>query len=1381
MNKSCLLGLSLAMSLGLAGLPTVSEGSIRALLPLISGALEEKSPRAMDLTELREVWQALEKNPEGWDEQAAAFLSLLKTLDAQTEDSLNMSLRDGLETKATEANDLRKVPEKESEPEKKEREKLLKAADEGLVATATHFGVEVKRQGDEKSPWNIKAIDTLSAKWGDRVKTFIENLNNHHATHEKLGRETAVSMESTKVDVDKAKEVLDNYLRFSSQVSFLEKTFVKPLGAAPLVSGKTWDTSLKTSKETLAKLVATVGAYSQSVAKAFVDKSETLAKDLEKAQKEKDQTVRTNGLVAGLAKFQSYSNLFGEVMYLMYRAGVRDVAMQDQEIRASFAAFQSKFANSSDLVSGLGAGDTFIPVPLFYYPDPMAVVQSIRTGEAGTLVNPESLNAQKAAETAQKSLLTAEQTITQQRFEVERLKNRKRTILADINENKRRLREVGNDLRNLENLTSNTDREIKKLTAEKAEIDAKPEAERDKTRLKAIEDRLEVLNVTKTSLNDNAGRGKKLKTDYEAEKAELETEQDGLDTSLKTSEAQLIEGQKTLLGARLARNALATTDAEAFGVMAASEPFFQFPAIVSAIDPAKRVQFLVYPRSKRLMLRGPRVDVEMVREWIWMFDRPAPQAKISIQSLQINGADPVRINKAIEESNLAIREAKANVQMVQETLRNAILQEVGRVQKAVDWTGIDRDAPKLQRARFYNAEVLSVLGFKDVAKTSRGKEYKLGMASGLLDAMSEELIRIRSAETSFKSYSEKRSNGRQVNANAADVAAFTYHQAFTRLAYLGLELRRYDEGSVLILATKTLEKTRETPTSDNDVEAVFKEFLTFAEQYHSAIQKGQKPDELNISVSHRPKATPALPTKTTITTDVLLENVSKGISEAKKRLAGIKPPAPTDVKTAEDFKYELKILPEPSRATTLGEMIFVLSLASEQSRLRILVDFADQLYTSAVSATILSSGRKATSGGRREETDKDGMMQFAAAVASQFGITARSAPGITEAASEAPFPAFPRTLLGVNSRAVENLNSYYLSLADMDRPDTVTSNQQEILYALKSRLVENAKGRSLPERTTLLSILEPSSQGSQNDGRQIGSRNRVAAADQMVKRFIESVELDFDHFFYAPMRQRIREAVARQGVNFGSFTSRSILASNRLLTRQSVDSSAGIEMGSDRNLLGEAAQLANIFQQAKQPKGDPALAPLAGESLITGLGVAQAARAAKIQDTDTLLKFGAVGALVSALLNSPSEPDARIYSLGNNSVFKVTPIFDPSGQGVRFRFDYVDSILIQEPDGSIDPEFPKIERMTTNTEVQVTNLDLQEIGSFEANYKLGSPRRRSGGIPILRDFLPDVPIIGYFIKRGDSKPSRQHTLIFAQTVMYPTVGDITDLLTEGSN
>lgn len=1375
MNKSCLLGLSLAMSLGLAGLPTVSEGSIRALLPLISGALEEKSPRAMDLTELREVWQALEKNPEGWDEQAAAFLSLLKTLKAQTADSLNKSLRDGLKGRATEANKLRKVPEKESEPEKKEREKLLQEADEVLVATATHFGVEVQRINGATTDWDTEKLKSLKSDWVGQAAKFQKNILKFLEEHTKLSGGTVVNMKSMDVDVDKAKGVLEDYLRVRSDADFLKDSFAPHLGAAPLVEDeitppdpkrlKKLTDYLETSKSNLTELKDKVGAYSQSVANKFVEKSKKLADHLEEAKKEKDQTARTNGLVAGLAKFQTYSNLFGDVMYLMYRAGVRDDSAQDAKIRSNFAAFHSEFANSSDLVSGLGAGDTFVPVPLFYYPDPMAVVQSIRTGEAGTLVNPESLNAQKAAETAQKSLLTAEQTITQQRFEVERLKNRKRTILADINENKRRLREVGNDLRNLENLTSNTDREIKKLTDEKAEIEKKPEAERDKTRLKAIEDRLEVLNVTKTSLNDNAGRGKKLRTDYEAEKTELETEQDGLDTSLKTAEAQLIEGQKTLLGARLPRNALATTDAEAFGIMAASEPFFQFPAIVSAIDPAKRVQFLVYPRSKRLMLRGPRVDVEMVREWIWMFDRPAPQAKISIQSLQINGADPVRINKAIEESNLAIREAKANVQMVQETLRNAILQEVGRVQKAVDWIGVDRNAPKLQRARFYNAEVLRVLGFGKLAQTTREEKYRIGMANVLLDGMAEELVRIRSAETSYVSYSTRQSNGKKVSVNAAELAAFTFHQAFTRLAYLGLELRRYDETSVFLLAASTLGKPGTTNRS-----TVFEEFLEFAEHYHRAIQRGDRPDKLSISLDNQ-----------TIDIDTLLQRVAAGVASARIHLSQKNSAALTNPETQTNTEYALKILPEPSRATTLGEMIFVLSLASEQSRLRILVDFADQLYTSAVSAKILSSGRKATSGGRRQETDKDGMMRFAAAVASQFGITARSAPGITEAASEAPFPAFPRTLLGVNSRAVENLNSYYLSLADMDRPDTVTSNQQEILYALKARLVENAKGKSLPERTTLLSILEPSSLGSPNDGRQIGSRNRVAAADQMVKRFIESVELDFDHFFYAPMRQRIRDAVARQGVNFGSFTSRSILGSNRLLTRQSVDSSAGIEMGSDRNLLGEAAQLANIFQQAKQPKGDPALAPLAGESLITGLGVAQAARAAKIQDTDTLLKFGAVGALVSALLNSPSEPDARIYSLGNNSVFKVTPIFDPSGQGVRFRFDYVDSILIQEPDGSIDPEFPKIERMTTNTEVQVTNLDLQEIGSFEANYKLGNPRKRSGGIPLLRELLPNVPIIGYFVERGGSKASRQHTLIFAQTVMYPTVGDITDLLTEGSN
>ena len=79
---------------------------------------------------------------------------------------------------------------------------------------------------------------------------------------------------------------------------------------------------------------------------------------------------------------------------------------------------------------------------------------------------------------------------------------------------------------------------------------------------------------------------------------------------------------------------------------------------------------------------------------------------------------------------------------------------------------------------------------------------------------------------------------------------------------------------------------------------------------------------------------------------------------------------------------------------------------------------------------------------------------------------------------------------------------------------------------------------------------------------------------------------------------------------------------------------------------------------------------------------------------------------------------------------------------------------------------------------------MREISRFENNTTVGTPVQRIGGIPFLKDLpfignlLKDIPILGYYVKSGGSAAIRQESLIFAQTSIYPTVGDIVDLIND---
>ena len=156
-------------------------------------------------------------------------------------------------------------------------------------------------------------------------------------------------------------------------------------------------------------------------------------------------------------------------------------------------------------------------------------------------------------------------------------------------------------------------------------------------------------------------------------------------------------------------------------------------------------------------------------------------------------------------------------------------------------------------------------------------------------------------------------------------------------------------------------------------------------------------------------------------------------------------------------------------------------------------------------------------------------------------------------------------------------------------------------------------------------------------------------------------------------------------------------------------------------------------------------------------------------------------AAIGALQQHPHEPAPEIYALTTGNQFKVTPIFDPTGQALRFKFDFVSTTNLQEPNGTTNPQLPRVERHTVNTEVQLSNLETREISRFESNAKLGLPETFWGGIPILKD-IPGIrhnkwfPLVGWFVRKAGSNSSAQQSVIFGQTTIYPTISTIVSLL-----
>jgi len=253
---------------------------------------------------------------------------------------------------------------------------------------------------------------------------------------------------------------------------------------------------------------------------------------------------------------------------------------------------------------------------------------------------------------------------------------------------------------------------------------------------------------------------------------------------------------------------------------------------------------------------------------------------------------------------------------------------------------------------------------------------------------------------------------------------------------------------------------------------------------------------------------------------------------------------------------------------------------------------------------------------------------------------------------------------------------------------------------------------------------------------------RVAAADEMLKRMMTRLEDDLDQQYIQPMLKNLRSELIKQGLTVGVIQRTSVLATNRLKARVDPKGMYDLSVGEQQDLLASAGQLASIYLTA--------------------------------QTGGALAAFGSLNSL-------NQKQEQRIYGITTGSKFEVTPIFDPSGQALRFKFDYVSNSLIRNPQGSVDPTMPSL-RHTINTEVQLSNLEIREVSRYESNAKLGIPVRYWGGIPILADipgFKP-IPLIGWFVRRAGSNAEAQQSVIFGQTTIYPTIGSIVDLLQTGN-
>ena len=463
---------------------------------------------------------------------------------------------------------------------------------------------------------------------------------------------------------------------------------------------------------------------------------------------------------------------------------------------------------------------------------------------------------------------------------------------------------------------------------------------------------------------------------------------------------------------------------------------------------------------------------------------------------------------------------------------------------------------------------------------------------------------------------------------------------------------------------------------------------------------------------------------------------------------------PSDDARRDISRFTQWTLPDPAGTTTLGEALLILSLGTYQSRSIVMGNFRTGLEARL-------RGLQLPETDPRENTWRNDTTKFFTLTGRVLGLDFQRAP------SHDPLTSAQLEII----HALEKL-AHQKAVDEVRRTRSELDSLDARMAALPARSIQRlqltAKRRNLVSGIiplinwvrTRFGLSSRSSQLSATDANATqeiqkfadarGEINplrtanaRVAAADQMLKEMIIAVEDDVERHFVQRMLNRLRQKITRDniGVGVGVMQRTSMLATNRLVARVDPRASAQLAVGEEQNILQSVQQLAQIF-------------------LSTQTG-------------------GALG-LLGALDRQPREAPPEIYGINSGNTFQVTPIFDPSGQALRFKFDFVGMTRIQEPNGTTSRQLPRIERHTVNTEVQLSNLEIREISRFEANSRIGRPTEYLGGLPIVKDIpkvRPYLPLLGWFVRKGGKAAVVQQSLIFGQTTMYPTISDIMDLLT----
>ena len=208
---------------------------------------------------------------------------------------------------------------------------------------------------------------------------------------------------------------------------------------------------------------------------------------------------------------------------------------------------------------------------------------------------------------------------------------------------------------------------------------------------------------------------------------DLQKQSDSVAAKLAAAQQSLSDAQTAVAKDRGNMIVAAQAESDAFAFARDNTPFLLARADASSSDPAKRVMLYAFNDSKTIFMRGKPRDLALVKHIISVFDQPAPQARLTLWSFELDadssGKTNERAARLLNQSMEIVDEELSRTRAVENTTLS-LLREIINKQVRIRFEGTPRpslsvcpakceeaDFEKLRRISFYDPLVLDQLGF----------------------------------------------------------------------------------------------------------------------------------------------------------------------------------------------------------------------------------------------------------------------------------------------------------------------------------------------------------------------------------------------------------------------------------------------------------------------------------------------------------------------------------------------------------------------------------------------------------------------------------------------------------------------------------------------